>query len=176
MNYHILDDRDYRDRSFRGERERDSDRGREDNREGHGSSKPPSNSLFAEMLKKKNNRALLEQKKRDTSVIVNSELSDPRNPSMQRQLSAPVASNLTQQPDPRYSMAIAAANGQTMPPNLIKKGPKAPPHRPGALPMPPGMDIRRMLDDTAHSSSLNDSSKRKSSILVRVIFGYFQIS
>merc|ERR1712228_800095 len=64
-----------------------------------------------------------------------------------------------------YSMAIAAANGQTMPPNLIKKGPKAPPHRPGALPMPPGMDIRRMLDDTAHSSSLNDSSKRKSSIL-----------
>ena len=80
--YLFLDDRDYRDRN----RDRDSDRGgRDDKSGGHGaSSNTPSNSLFAEMLKKKKNRALLESKKRDnTSVIVNTELSDPRPQSVQ---------------------------------------------------------------------------------------------
>ena len=54
------------------------DRGREDNSGGQGASSNSnikSNSIFAEMLKKKKNRALLEKRKSETSVIVNSELS-----------------------------------------------------------------------------------------------------
>ena len=84
ISFSLSDDRDYRDRT----RDRDSDRGgRDDKSGGHGaSSNTPSNSLFAEMLKKKKNRALLESKKRETSVLVNNELSDPRQPTQSTQV------------------------------------------------------------------------------------------
>lgn len=130
------------------------------------------------MLKKKKNRVLLEKRKSETSVVVNSELSDPRNPTLQRQASSAIGPSSVPlgvpPPDPRYSMAMAAANGQALTPNLSKKGPKAPPHRPGALPMPPGMDIggmRGILNDSAASSSFNDSRRgsSRSSRLVRVL-------
>jgi hypothetical protein len=177
--FSTLDDRDYR--SSRGERDRDMERGREDNSGGHGAtSNAPTNSLFAEMLKKKKNRVLLEKRKSETSVVVNSELSDPRNPTLQRQASVMPSGVPTgvPPPDPRYSMAMAAANGQALTPNLSKKGPKAPPHRPGALPMPPGMDIggmRGILNDSAASSSFNDSRRgsSRSSRLVRIYLNRF---
>ena len=132
------------------------------------------------MLKKKKNRVLLEKRKSETSVVVNSELSDPRNPTLQRQASVMPSGVPTgvPPPDPRYSMAMAAANGQALTPNLSKKGPKAPPHRPGALPMPPGMDIggmRGILNDSAASSSFNDSRRgsSRSSRLVRIYLNRF---
>ena len=135
------------------------------------------------MLKKKKNRALLAQKKRaDTSVIVNTELSDPRPQSLQRQPSVglPSMASLSAMPQQPHNdggqffglgaMALAAANGQPGVPNLSKKGPKAPPHRPGALPMPPGytpgMDIKGMLNPAQSSSSFIDAKRGKKGGLV----------
>lgn len=113
-----------------------------------------STSLFTEMMKNKKTRELLKQKQslkqhssgNTTSVVVNNELSDPR-----QQIRF----------DPRNN-----ANGQ-MPPTANasflhhKKGPKPPPHRPGALPMPPGMDMSRMMSDPG----LVDSTRKKSKLL-----------
>ena len=66
------------------------------------------------------------------------------------------------------AMALAAANGQPGVPNLSKKGPKAPPHRPGALPMPPGytpgMDIK--FNPAQSSSSFIDAKRGKKGGLV----------
>ena len=114
-----------------------------------------------------------------TNIYINSCISDPRNQSIQRQPSSAMPPSVmtptgVPPPDPRYTMAMAAAaanGGQNIPlGGLTKKGSKALPHRPGALPMPPGMDIRGMLNDNASSasSSLNDSSRRGSKRLVSV--------
>ena len=92
------------------------------------------------MVKMKNARKLLKQTPKrggETSVIVNSELQDPRS---QPQPSRPP---IPSQPPPRVP---STSNGQAvMNSNIIqKKGtPKPPPHRPGALPMPPGMELTR---------------------------------
>lgn len=128
---------------------------------GSGGNSLQSTSLFTEMMKNKKTRELLKQKQslkqhssNSTSVVVNNELSDPRQ--LGRSASY----------DPRNS---ANANGQILPSsgvaasNLLhhKKGPKPLPHRPGALPMPPGMDMSRMMNDPG----LMDSSRKKSKLL-----------
>ena len=119
-----------------------------------------STSLFGEMMKNKKTRELLQQKQslkrsdsvpnagqaQQASVIVNSELSDPRT-------------QLASSRD--HGGSSSRNNGNVM----NKKGPKAPPHRPGMLPMPPGMDINRMLSDSNSSDSLSPRKSKSSKLL-----------
>ena len=110
-----------------------------------GNLQQPSTSLFTELMKNKKTREkskeLLKQKQKQhsTSVVVNSELSDPR-----KDRSVP-------QNQPPPLPLNQPSNGQ------VKKG-KVPPHRPGALPMPPGMDLNRMLSES-------NSERKKSKLL-----------
>ena len=85
------------------------------------------------------------------------------------------SSAVPQQPHNEFfgiaAAAFSAANGgQPGVPNLSKKGPKAPPHRPGALPMPPGytpgMDLKGMLNPAQSSSSFIDAKRGKKGGLV----------
>ena len=125
-------------------------------------------------------------------VAVKNVLSEKFNffPSLQRQPSAGSgipnlsSSAVPQQPHNEFfglgAMAMTAANGQPGVPNLSKKGPKAPPHRPGALPMPPGytpgMDLKGMLNPAQSSSSFIDAKRGKKGGLVSPQFFLFGIS
>jgi hypothetical protein len=120
-------------------------------------------SLFAEMIKNKKTRELLKQKNQrrsdqpvSSSVVVNSELSDPRNQLRLPGNQQPPASGLP--PISGGGHRFLPANGQPMLTNAagypmqvassMKKGAKPLPHRPGALPMPPGMEMARMMSSS----------------------------
>ena len=110
-------DRDHRD-------QRDHGRDRASNEANLGST-----SLFSEMLKNKKAREMVQQRQQNrSSVVVNSELSDPRSQPQPRVPTGP------EHPRDHGHRPTAPANG--VPVN--NRGPRPPPHRPGNLPMPPG--------------------------------------
>ena len=133
--------RSSRDRGERGDRERDHGR----DGQTQSSNLQSSTSLFTEMMKNKKARELIKQKQQKrsdgSSVIVNSELSDPRSQPQHRQPPQPDGHRevpVGQHPSShhRHSQVFPPSGANGLPVN--KKGPKPPPHRPGALPMPPG--------------------------------------
>ena len=134
--------RSSRDRGGTGGGDRDRDHGREGQTQS--SNLQSSTSLFTEMMKNKKARELIKQKQQKrsdgSSVIVNSELSDPRSqpahrpPQPDGHREVPVGQH--QSSHHRHSQVFPPSGSNGLPVN--KKGPKPPPHRPGALPMPPG--------------------------------------
>ena len=172
-------------RSSRGSRRRSPDRSSNSGRDRGGSGRasrdrepyPPvpersvalgQNSLFAEIVKNKQNRQLIQQKQNlkrgETSMIVNSELQDPR--------SHPQASNrppnMPPQPHSRGGSGQVTSNGQTNPMINQKKGVKPPPHRPGALAMPPDWQKEHQIPGTSSgtdSPNISGSQKKSSKLL-----------
>ena len=116
-----------RDRDYRDQRDHGRDRG---STEAATNLQPTS--LFTEMMKNKKAREMVKQKQQKrsdgSSVVVNSELSDPRS---QPQPRLPPGQDHSREHGHRPAVP---ANGVP----LNNRGPRPPPHRPGNLPMPPG--------------------------------------